>query len=173
MTLSHTASLAGPDRLYDALFARLGVARARNLATLLETLKLLHLCGPLRGRRLASMSCSGGEASLMADLAEADGLTTPQFPEIAKTALAKALGAKVAISNPLDYHTYIWGDFERSTAPSSARCSPPITTSARWCSIFRAPTVATARAGRRRLAAFERASRETGARAAVIASLPE
>ncbi|MEE8443730.1 MAG: CoA-binding protein, partial [Alphaproteobacteria bacterium] len=41
IALSHTASLAGPDRLYDALFEHLGVARVHTVPELLETLKLL------------------------------------------------------------------------------------------------------------------------------------
>ncbi|MBV9287243.1 MAG: acetate--CoA ligase family protein, partial [Hyphomicrobiales bacterium] len=112
LALSHTASLAGSDVLYEALFERLGVARAPDLPAFLETLKLFHTHGPLKGRRLASMSCSGGEASLMADLAEAHGLETPQLPEAARRALAAALGPRVAIGNPLDYHTFVWGDLE-------------------------------------------------------------
>lgn len=57
--MSHTASLAGADRLCDALFERYGVARVPTLSSLIETLKLLHLGGPLEGRRLLSLSCSG------------------------------------------------------------------------------------------------------------------
>ncbi|RFB79145.1 acetate--CoA ligase family protein [Methylovirgula sp. 4M-Z18] len=116
LTMSHTSSLAGPDKLYDALFARLGIARAPDLSSLLETLKLLHVVGPLAGRRLSSMSCSGGEASLIADLAETYGLTTPPLPQQAKDELAAVLGPKVSVANPLDYHTYIWGDLDASTA---------------------------------------------------------
>lgn len=110
LTMSHTSSLAGADTLTDALFARYGVARAHDPATFLETLKLLHVAGPLRGRRITSASCSGGEASLTADLAEAAGLETPDFPPATQSALEAVLGPRVHVANPLDYHTYIWGD---------------------------------------------------------------
>jgi acetyl-CoA synthetase len=66
-TMSHTSSLAGPDMLYDALFARYGVARVFDVSGLLETLKFLHVHGGLKGNTLVSASCSGGEASLVAD----------------------------------------------------------------------------------------------------------
>ncbi|MDG1192907.1 MAG: CoA-binding protein, partial [Arenicellales bacterium] len=66
---SHTAAMAGSDDVADALFKRLGIGRAHDLDTLVETLKILHVHGPLKGGRLCSMSCSGGEASLMADTA--------------------------------------------------------------------------------------------------------
>lgn len=115
-TVSHTGSLAGADALYDALFARLGVARVRDPASLLETLKLLHVYGALGGRRIISASCSGGEASLVADLAQPRALEMPAVPPTARHALHAALGDKVAIANPLDYHTYIWGDLAAQSA---------------------------------------------------------
>ena len=116
LTLSHTSSLAGADALCDALFARYGVARAHDPASFLETLKLLHVAGPLRGRRITSASCSGGEASLTADLAERVGLETPDFPPATQAELEAVLGPRVNVANPLDYHTYIWGDEAAQTA---------------------------------------------------------
>ena len=110
LTLSHTSSLAGADALCDALFARYGVARAHDPASFLETLKMLHLAGPLAGRRITSASCSGGEASLAADLAERAGLEFPDFPAPIQAELEAVLGPQVQVANPLDYHTYIWGD---------------------------------------------------------------
>jgi acetyl-CoA synthetase len=123
LTLSHTSSLAGADALVDALFTRYGVARAHDPATFLETLKLLHVSGPLRAGRITSASCSGGEASLTADLAEAAGLETPDFPAATQAALEDVLGPRVNVANPLDYHTYIWGDLAATTACFSAMLS--------------------------------------------------
>lgn len=123
LTMSHTSSLAGADALTDALFARFGVARAHDPATFLETLKLLHVAGPLRGRRITSASCSGGEASLTADLAEAAALETPDFPPATQDALEHVLGPRVHVANPLDYHTYIWGDLAATTACFAAMLS--------------------------------------------------
>ena len=108
--MSHTSSLAGPDALYDALFARCGVARVKDPAGLIETCKFLHVHGPLPGKRMISASCSGGEASLVADLAQPRGLQMPPIPDAAAMRLRKVLGEKVTVANPLDYHTYIWGD---------------------------------------------------------------
>ena len=122
-TVSHTGSLAGPDTLYDALFQRFGIARVFDPAALLETLKLLHVCGSLAGRRIISASCSGGEASLVADLAQPRQLEMPPVPAPAQAALHAVLGDKVTVANPLDYHTYIWGDLEAQTACFSALLS--------------------------------------------------
>jgi acetyl-CoA synthetase len=172
LALSHTASLAGQDALYDALFARLGIARASDLSIFLETLKLFHVCGPLNGRRLSSMSCSGGEASLMADLAEAHGLETPELPGSAREALASALGAKVTIANPLDYHTYVWGDFEPTRAAFSAMLAARYDMNALVLDFPRADRC-DGSSWETTLVAFEAARAETGAPAAVVASLPE
>lgn len=110
LTLSHTSSLAGADALCDVLFHRYGVARTHDPASFLETLKLLHVAGPLAGRRITSASCSGGEASLVADLAERFKLQTPDFMPAVQSELEHVLGPRVNVANPLDYHTYIWGD---------------------------------------------------------------
>ena len=109
-TISHTASLAGSAAGASAIFRRLGVAQVQDLTTFMETLMLLHHVGPMSGDRVATMSCSGGEASLMADLGQAVGLSFPELIPSQRTALRAALGDKVALANPLDYHTYIWGN---------------------------------------------------------------
>ena len=76
---SHTGSMSGRAAAYDALFARYGVATVRTPAELLETLKLLDNGGSLPGRKIVSLSCSGGEASLVADRSEATELTFEPF----------------------------------------------------------------------------------------------
>ena len=110
--MSHTASLSGSDKGADALFRRLGIARADSLPELLETLKVLHFAGPLPSSRIASMSCSGGEASLMADAAARSNIAFPEVDSEQEEKLREILGRFVAIANPLDYHTFIWRNSE-------------------------------------------------------------
>lgn len=109
-TISHTASLAGSDAGADALLRHLGIGRVHDLPTFLETLMLLHSAGRLDARTLSSVSCSGGEASLAADTAYNTLMTFPELTAGQHTKLADALGPMVALSNPLDYNTYIWRD---------------------------------------------------------------
>jgi acyl-CoA synthetase (NDP forming) len=123
IALSHTASLAGPDGLYDALFERLGVARVHTVPELLETLKLLSVAGPLAGNRICSMSCSGGEASLMADLAEDRAVDFPPMAADHRERVAATLGDLVSVSNPLDYHTFIWGQEDKLATTFTAMMS--------------------------------------------------
>ena len=109
---SHTASLAGDAQGAKSLFKRLGISEVDRLEVLLDTLKIFHLNGPLFSKNVRSLSCSGGEASLVSDLAQEYGI---QFPKLEKeniSELRSVLGEMVALSNPLDYHTYIWGDVE-------------------------------------------------------------
>lgn len=110
MTVSHTASLAGADALADAFFARCGVARVRALDEFVETLKLLHVLGPSPDNTLGSLSCSGGEASLVGDQAEAAGLDLRALTDDEAAKLRGTLPEMVTISNPLDYHTFTWGN---------------------------------------------------------------
>lgn len=115
LNLSHTSSLAGDDQLWDALFGRFGIARVHEVSTFLETLKFLHVHDALPDARVASASCSGGEASVVADLAERRSLALPRFAPATAQRLQSVLGERVAVANPLDYHTYIWGDLHAQT----------------------------------------------------------
>jgi len=107
---SHTASLAGNREAYAAFFDRCGVAQVDTPTELLETLKLLHHGGVLSGYRMASLSCSGGEASLVADLSETTELRFEPFPAEQTSRIASTLTELVHVANPFDYHTFMWGD---------------------------------------------------------------
>ncbi|MFW8633801.1 acetate--CoA ligase family protein [Cribrihabitans pelagius] len=125
-TVSHTASLAGGDAGAGALLARLGIPRLDDLPAFLETLKLLHVAGRLPSNRIASISCSGGEASLAADTAEGSGVVFPPLTACQKADLRDALGPMVALANPLDYHTYIWRDASAMTRAFAAMADPEL-----------------------------------------------
>lgn len=122
-TVSHTASLAGSDAASDAFLKRLGIARVNSIASFLETLKILHTFGPLPGYALSSMSCSGGEASVMADSAEGRKVRFPKLTEEHWARVKSTLGSFVAVANPLDYHTFIWNDEPAMTATFTAMVS--------------------------------------------------
>lgn len=117
---SHTAALAGARAVSSAFLAQSGIAEVATLAELLEALKILHGVGPLAGRRVAAACCSGGEAGLVADLAAGTGLAFPDPGRAARDRLAAVLGPMVALANPLDYQTFIWGDEGQTTEVFSA-----------------------------------------------------
>lgn len=114
--LSHTAQMTGGAALSSAFLRQCGVAEVADPETLLETLKLVHVNGWLPGLRVGSLSCSGGEAGLMADIGDAYGLVFPELPGRSAQVLRNVLGPIPRVTNPLDYHTFIWGDVPRMRA---------------------------------------------------------
>lgn len=112
---SHTSSMVGSDVAYDALLDRCGVRRVRSVPEFLDTLHVGSTLGRLAGNRIVSLSCSGGEASLVADRAEPLDLDFAPFAPDHRDRIAATLNEFVAVSNPFDYHTFIWGDRERLT----------------------------------------------------------
>jgi len=112
---SHTASLAGGGAASSAFLRQCGVAEVATLAALIETLKVFHVHGPGIGARLCSLSCSGGEAGLVADLAAPRGIRFDPPGADQRARLSATLGPIVTIANPLDYHTFIWGDGPKTT----------------------------------------------------------
>ncbi|MCG7520325.1 acetate--CoA ligase family protein [Ruegeria sp. Ofav3-42] len=122
--ISHTASLAGGDAGAQVFLDRLGIARLADIPSFLECLKLLHVTGRLDHNGLGSISCSGGEASLAADMAEGRAVHFPPLTDTQKDDLRAALGPMVALANPLDYHTYIWRDTAAMTRAWAAMMGP-------------------------------------------------
>jgi len=112
---SHTASLAGGGAASSAFLRQIGVAEVNSPSEMIETLKLFHVHGLGLGRRICSLSCSGGEAGLVADLAAPYGIEFPPVPDAVRARLGEILGPIVTVANPLDYHTFIWGDGPRTT----------------------------------------------------------
>ncbi len=107
---SHTGALAGADAVFESFCRQAGLARCDTLGTLCETLKLLHLGGPLAGRRVLVMGASGGDMAMTADVARDLDLDFSPLPETSKAALRELLGERVTIANPFDIHTYLWFD---------------------------------------------------------------
>jgi acyl-CoA synthetase (NDP forming) len=107
--MSHTGSLAGSGKMYDALFERLGIIRVHSVPQLLETLKLVSTAGLPKGDRLAVFTCSGGECLLTADLCDELGIPLPGFSKDQADDLRAQLPNFATVSNPLDYNTSLWG----------------------------------------------------------------
>ena len=115
IALSHTSSMTGLDQLFNVFFERLGIARVDTVPEFLETLKLLSILGVIDHNGVASMSCSGGEAGMMADLIDGLDINFPSLDDRHKDRVKLALNDFVEVDNPLDYHTFIWGDRKRTS----------------------------------------------------------
>lgn len=170
--VSHTASLAGSDAGADALLRHCGIARVDDLPGFVEALKIGHLFGNLPDTRVGSLSCSGGEASLVADLAEGRSLRFPALSGRQLKQLRAALGPRVALANPLDYHTYIWRDPVAMARAFAAMAGPEVDLTM-IVADFPRPDRCDPSDWDCIVTAVTRARAETGARFAVVSSLPE
>lgn len=172
ITLSHTATLAGSGALYDALFVRLGIGQTSTPEEFIESLKLVSMHGALSSKRIASMSCSGGEATLVADLAERYQVEFPGLEDSHRQAVQLTLNEHVRVDNPLDYHTFIWGDSERMQATFSAMLAGDF---ALTLLILDTPDTddAAMEIWLRTVHAFIAACRATASKGALVASLSE
>ena len=172
MTFSHTASLAGAHQVSLAFLKRLGIGVIESVDGFLQTLSLLHLFGKVNDASILTLSCSGGEASLIADTAERHGLTMPPLSDAASAAIRATVNPLVTVSNPFDYHTFDWGDRERLTATFTAAMQANQEVS---ILIIDFPRQELGRADDWQLAieAWSDAQQTTGKIAVVLASMPE
>src|SRR3546814_14661018 len=92
-----------------------------SVPAFLEALKLLHTLGPLDGFAISSMSCSGGEASVMADAAEGPRVTYRALTAGHARAVKATLGPPVTVANPPAYHPFICAHDPALSPHSSAR----------------------------------------------------
>lgn len=172
ITMSHTGSLAGSDRLYSTLFDRVGIARCDTVSQFLETLKFVSIVGQVPGATMASMSCSGGDASIVADNAERLGVETPPFNEESTQKLEDLLGPNVSVANPIDYHLYIWGKKDELT-----QCFTGVLENGFACTLlvldYPADNNQLDEACQTAEAALIDSVEATGNRAVIVASLPE
>ncbi len=116
VTRTHSFSLSNNGQVSSAFFQKFGIIQVHSIPQLLETLKLVSLIPPDDNPTIASISCSGGEAALMADLVAKKNLEFAELSDKQRKRLYEVLGDRVVVSNPLDYHTYIWGDQAAQTA---------------------------------------------------------
>ena len=114
LTTSHTGSLSGTDATYSAFFKRLGICRVVTPSELVELLKFLTIAGVPTGPKIAGFTCSGGGATMLADSAAPLELDFVQPSSQTATALTQLLPHTATVTNPLDYTTPIWGDYERT-----------------------------------------------------------
>ncbi|HET6509707.1 MAG TPA: CoA-binding protein [Baekduia sp.] len=99
---AHTGADAGTPEAFAALARASGMVLVEDYAELVEALALLDRVGPLRGKRVGAVTYSGGEAALLADVAERVGVPfAPVDPGLAAR-LRDAGPAGLSGANPLD-----------------------------------------------------------------------
>lgn len=107
--LSHTASLAGRDAVYDAVFRELGAHRATDTDELIDVAYAASVGVLPADQRVGLVSVSGGMGIQMADAAERCGLPLVPMPPAAQARLRARL-PYASPRNPVDVTAQIFND---------------------------------------------------------------
>ncbi len=99
---SHTGSLAGSDKVYDAIFEQCGVIRGETLEEISDYVKAFSSQPLPRGENVAIVTNSGGPGILATDACIHQGLRVDPFPAPVRKRLGSILPRTVTISNPID-----------------------------------------------------------------------
>jgi acyl-CoA synthetase (NDP forming) len=102
--VSHTATLAGSQRAYEAMFARYGVIAGADTDSMLDIAAGFaffreRLPG---GKRVAILTPSGGAGIWLADVCQAEGLEVPLLDADTRGAIDRLLPAYGTSRNPVD-----------------------------------------------------------------------
>lgn len=103
--IAHTGALAGSEAVHEAFFKQYGILRVQDLDEMLETAMLFLKAPRPKGKKLGAIAISGGEVGLLADFADAIGLSFANLSKETKDGLRKFLPSFSNIRNPLD----AWG----------------------------------------------------------------
>lgn len=99
---SHTGSLAGSDKIYEAFFKQTGIIRIDGPEELVAFVPLF-LAGRLpRGSNIAVLTVSGGAGVTLADMCERLGLNIPALNASTRSKMEAALPSFASAQNPVD-----------------------------------------------------------------------
>lgn len=101
-TQSHTATLAGEDRIYDAAFKQTGVVRVTEVDEIMDTAGALLRQPIPRGRRVAILTGGGGPGVIAADACERMGLEVANLSPETVEKLDGILPDRWPKTNPVD-----------------------------------------------------------------------
>jgi len=106
---SHTASIAGDDRVTEAVLAEFGVVRARTTEEMLDIAMTATKRIYPAGNTMGVITISGGAGVLISDAADKLGLPMPEMPAAAQDRL-RALVPFAAPRNPVDCTAQAFND---------------------------------------------------------------
>ncbi|NVM44698.1 MAG: CoA-binding protein [Candidatus Lokiarchaeota archaeon] len=101
---THTASIAGDNKIWKNFFRQFNLIEVDSLEELLHTARLIDCYGCFKLQNLAVVSISGGYGVVLADLIEKSGLHVPPFsPNIQHEISKRFFMAGTSSNNPLDF----------------------------------------------------------------------
>ncbi|NVM18879.1 MAG: CoA-binding protein [Candidatus Lokiarchaeota archaeon] len=99
---SHTGSLAGDSKIYNAAFKETGVIKTSYVQEFLDIALILSNKILPKGNRIGVITNSGGPGAMIANNAENHGLVVPEFSESLQKELRAILPATAGFNNPVD-----------------------------------------------------------------------
>jgi acetyl coenzyme A synthetase (ADP forming)-like protein len=99
---SHTAALAGDDKVYDDILREAGVVRARGLQELLQFARCLPMLPTPKGENVVIITGAGGSGVLLSDASFNNGLKLMEMPDDLNEAFMKFIPPFGAAGNPVD-----------------------------------------------------------------------
>src|SRR5919202_625588 len=99
---SHTAALAGEDKVYDDILRQAGVVRASGLRDMLEYARGLPVLPTPTGENVVIITGAGGSGVLLSDACVANGLSLMDIPPDLDEAFRRFTPPFGAAGNPID-----------------------------------------------------------------------
>ena len=99
---SHTAALAGDDKVYDDILREAGVVRARGLNEMLQFARCLPMLPTPQGENVVIITGAGGSGVLLSDACFSNGLHLMEMPDDLDAAFMKFIPPFGAAGNPVD-----------------------------------------------------------------------
>jgi acetyl coenzyme A synthetase (ADP forming)-like protein len=99
---SHTAAVAGNDRVYEDVLRQCGVVRARGLNDMLEFARCLPMLSAPKGENVLIITGAGGSGVLLSDACVDYGLKLMSMPPDLDAAFRKFIPPFGAAGNPVD-----------------------------------------------------------------------
>ncbi len=99
---SHTGTLAGSEKAYNAAFRRCGALRAETVEDLFMLCRGFSSQPPPRGPKVGVITNAGGPGIIASDALERAGLSLASFTEETAKALRHGLPEAASVYNPVD-----------------------------------------------------------------------
>ena len=98
---SHTAALAGDDKVYDDIFTQASVVRARGLSELLQFARCLPVLPTPAGENVVIITGAGGSGVLLSDACYVNGFNLMDMPPDLNKEFKKLIPPFGAAGNPV------------------------------------------------------------------------
>jgi acetyl coenzyme A synthetase (ADP forming)-like protein len=99
---SHTAALAGDDKVYEDMLRQAGVVRASGLQSMLQFARCLPILPTPGGENVVIITGAGGSGVLLSDSCSNNGLELMSMPDDLNEAFMKFIPPFGAAGNPVD-----------------------------------------------------------------------